>query len=154
MSVRTEAVRMGVGMTLLAGVGLAGCASGSGGSPPTIEEAYGALSAESAVGQFLDAAKRADYQLMSRLFGTTDGPAEEDLGRIEVEQRMFVLASLLRHDSYGLRPMGITEAEGKTRVIADMVGTRNGSVSVPFIAASSRGRWFVERILTDALTGR
>ena len=75
-------------------------------------------------------------------------------GRIEVEQRMFVLASLLRHDSYGLRPMGITEAEGKTRVIADMVGTRNGSVSVPFIAASSRGRWFVERILTDALTGR
>ncbi len=35
--------------------------------------------------------------------------------------------------------------------MADMVATRNGDVSVPFITAPYRGRWFVEQILTDAL---
>ncbi len=132
---------------------LGGCASGGGGGNAlTIDEAYGSLSAESAVAQFLDAAQRNDYQLMSRLFGTADGPAVNEHGVAEVEQRMFILASLLRHGSYDLRQMLLTEAEGKTRIIADMVGTRNGNVSVPFITTSNRGRWFVEQILTDALT--
>jgi len=129
------------------------CASGGGGgASPTIEDAYGALSPESAVGQFLDAAKRNDYGLMARLFGTTQGPAIQRMGRVEVEQRMFVLASILRHESYSLRPMGVAEVEGKRRVIAEMVGTRNGNATVPFVAASNGGRWFVEQIMTDDLT--
>lgn len=132
---------------------VSGCASsGGGGNLMTVDSGYGAASAESAVGQFLDAAKREDYRLMSRLFGTERGPAEDRLGEVEVQQRMFVLASLLRHQSYGLRAMPVAEAEGKLRYVADMVGTRNGNVSVPFIAVSSRGRWFVEQIVTDAIT--
>lgn len=132
----------------------AACASGGGGGgSPTIEDAYGALSAESAVGQFLDAAKRNDYALMARLFGTTEGPAVERIGRVEVEQRMFVLASILRHQSYSLRRMSIAQEEGKQRIIAEMVGTRNGDATVPFVAASNRGRWFVEQIMTDDLSG-
>lgn len=135
---------------------LTACASSGGGgdSAATIESAYGALSAESAVGQFLDAAKRSDYQLMSRLFGTREGPAAERNGRIETEQRMYVLASLLRHDSYSLRRVPVAEAEGQNRIAADMVGTRQGNVSVPFLASNNRGRWFVESIGTDALTGQ
>lgn len=132
---------------------LGACASGTGGAPPTVEAAYGALSPESAVSQFLDAVRRNDYALMGRLFGTVDGPAEEDMGRVQVEQRMFVLASLLRHSSFEIRPTQMAEAENKTRLIVDMVGTRNGDVSVPFVASTDGGRWFVERILTDALSG-
>lgn len=131
------------------------CAS-SGGSAggATIDSAYGALSAEAAVSQFLDAAKRSDYQLMARLFGTRNGPASETLGRIEVEQRMYILASLLQHQSYELRRVPVAEEEGQNRVAADMVGTRNGDVTVPFLASNNRGRWFVEEIATEALTGR
>lgn len=145
------------GSLLATGVALtmavSACASGGGGGAgPTIEDAYGALSPESAVGQFLDAAKRNDYGLMARLFGTTQGPAIERMGRVEVEQRMFVLASILRHQSYSLRPMGVAAAEGKRRVIAEMVGTRNGDATVPFVAALNRGRWFVEQVMTDDLT--
>ena len=141
------------GVLPLLAVGPTACASGGGASStPTIDEAYGALSAESAVGQFLDAANRNDYRVMTRLFGTVDGPAAQDMGQAEIEQRMFVLASLLRHASYAIRPSQLTEAEGKTRLIVDMVGTRNGNVSVPFIAASNEGRWFVERIITERLT--
>lgn len=131
----------------------AACATSGGGGAPTIETAYGALTAESAVGQFLDAAKRNDYQLMSRLFGTRNGPAEGRLGRVEVEQRMYILASILRHQSYSLRRMAVAEGEGQQRVAADMVGTRNGDVTVPFLAAVNDGRWFVEQIQTEALTG-
>jgi hypothetical protein len=130
---------------------LVGCASGGGLSEG--REAYGALSAQSAVGQFLDAANRSDYRLMARLFGSIEGPAEQDLGRVEVEQRMFVLASLLQHASYSLREMEVAMEGGRRRVIADIVGTRNGDVSVPFATASNQGRWFVEQIFTDALTG-
>ncbi len=131
---------------------LAACASGGGNRPLSQSETYGALSAESAVSQFLDAAKRNDYRLMARLFGTREGPAERDLGRVEVEQRMFILASLLRHESYALRSVGISEAEGKQRILAEMTGTRNGAVRVPFVLVSSGGRWFVEQIVTDDLT--
>ena len=131
----------------------AACASSGGGPAPTIETAYGALSAESAVGQFLDAAKRNDYQVMSRLFGTRDGPAERRLGRVEVEQRMYILSSILRHESYALRRMAVAEGEGQQRVAADMVGTRNGDVTVPFLTVYNDGRWFVEQIQTEALTG-
>lgn len=130
---------------------LAACASGGGLSEG--REAYGALSAQSAVAQFLDAANRSDYRLMARLFGSSDGPAEGELGRVEVEQRMFVLASLLRHASYSLREMDVAMEGGGRRVIADMVGTRNGDVSVPFGTAVNQGRWYVEQIFTDPLTG-
>lgn len=131
----------------------AGCASSGGGAPTTIEGAYGALSAESAVGQFLDAAKRQDFQLMSRLFGTRSGPAEKSMGRVETEQRMYILASLLRHSSYSLRRMPVAEEENQQRIAADMVGTRSGNVVVPFLAANNNGRWFVEQIGTESLTG-
>lgn len=130
---------------------LAGCASG--GTLSQSAEAYGALSPQSAVGQFLDAANRQDYRLMARLFGSSGGPAERDLGQAEVEQRMFVLSSLLQHASYSLREMDVAMEGGGRRVIADMVGTRSGDVSVPFATASNQGRWFVERIFTDPLTG-
>jgi hypothetical protein len=129
---------------------LGGCASAGGLWQRA--EVYGALTAESAVSQFLDGANRSDYRLMARLFGSGDGPAESDLGRVETEQRMFVLASLLRHASYSLREMEVAMEGGRRRLIADMVGTRNGDVSVPFATASYQGRWFVEQIFTDALT--
>jgi len=129
------------------------CASSGGGSPGTIEEAYGALSAESAVGQFLDAAQRADYQVMTHLFGTRNGPAIEKFGRVEIEQRMFVLAALLKHESYSIHPASLAAGEGEKRLAVDMVGTRNGDVTVPIIAAFNKGRWFVQQIQTKALTG-
>jgi hypothetical protein len=104
------------------------------------------------VGQFLDAAVRSDYRVMARLFGSADGPAEQSMGQVEVEQRMFVLGSLLAHSSYSLRPMDVAMEGGRERIMAEMVGTRNGDVTVPFITVGYRGRWFVEQILTDRLS--
>ncbi|MFQ5689718.1 MAG: hypothetical protein ACE5HQ_05550 [Gemmatimonadota bacterium] len=137
---------------LLWGAILVGCASGGG--PVTGGEAYGAVSPEAAVHAFLDAAKISDYRGMARYFGTKDGPAVKKLGTQEVEQRMLVLSRLLRHTGYALRPSGFTETGNRVRFLVSIAGTRNGNVTVPFVTVPSHGRWFVEQIVTDALTGR
>lgn len=137
---------------VVAGLALIGCASGRVGAAGAGTE-YGASSAELAVAEFLDGVGRRDYPAMARLFGTPDGPAERRWGRVETEQRMFVLAGFLSYRSYRLRPLPVSEDGGRARWIADMTGTRQGNVSVPFIVAPHRGRWFVERILTESLAG-
>ena len=136
----------------VAGLALMGCASGRAGAAGAGTE-YGAPSAEAAVAEFLDGVGRRDYPAMARLFGTAEGPAERRWGRVETEQRMFVLAGLLSHRAYRLRALPVGEDGGRARWIADMAGTRQGDVSVPFIVAPHRGRWFVERIVTESLAG-
>lgn len=129
----------------------AGCASGA---PASDGLPYGEETPELAVQGFLEAAKRDDYRGMARLFGTVNGPAERRFGRTDVEQRMFVLAAFLKHERFGVRRSGLTEGPNRMRLLADMVGTRNGNVTVPFVVASYRDRWFVEQVITDPITGR
>ena len=135
----------------VAGFALAGCASHRGAGAEYGTQLYGAESAEAAIGRFLDAARLGDYSAMSRLFGTAEGPAERRWGRVETEQRMFVLASLLAPRAWELRPNPVAGASGASRWMVDLTGTRNGDVSVPFIIVSDGNRWFVERIGTEGL---
>lgn len=136
----------------LAGCAATGCASRGGNlAPAGGGKLYGAESAEAAIGRFLEAARSRDYAAMSRVFGTVDGPAAQRWGRVETEQRMFVLAGLLAPRSYGLR-MTISDVGGASRWMVDLAGTRNGDVSLPFIVVPHRGRWFVERIVTEGIS--
>lgn len=115
---------------------------------------YGASTAEQAIRTFLEAAVQEEYPVMGRVFGTRQGPAEARLGVTNVEQRMIVLAGLLQHESYTIRPSTLTEPEPYTRRFnASMTGTRQGDVTVPvFAVRSESGRWFVERLDTTPLT--
>ena len=144
-------VRAAVPIMAVAGFALAGCASRGGTGTGDGVDRYGADSAEAAIGQFLDAARLHDYPAMARLFGTAEGPAERRWGRVETERRMFVLASLLAPRAYGLRSSPVSEADGASRWMVDLAGTRNGDVSLPFIVTSQGSRWFVERIVTEGL---
>ena len=134
-----------------AGFTLAGCASRGGAAAERGTDLYGAESAEAAIGRFLDAAKLRDFAAMARLFGTDDGPAEHRWGRVETEQRMFVLAGLLAPNGYAVRPNPVSGAGGASRWMVDLTRTRNGAVSVPFFIVSDGSRWFVERIGTEGL---
>ena len=153
-------------LVVCAGLAVAGCASGRAvvpysapsdaavtGAPSRDVAASGAPSAESAVAGFLDGARARDYAAMARLFGTERGPASRRWGRADIEQRMLVLAGLLSHRAYRLRPPAAKEEGGRARWVADLAGTRRGDVSVPFIVVPHRGRWFVEQILTEGLAG-
>lgn len=158
-------------LIVCAGLAVAGCASGRAAVPYSAPidaavtgapsrgvaddgaAAFGAPSAGSAVAGFLDGARARDYAAMARLFGTERGPASRRWGRAETEQRMLVLAGLLSHGAYRLRPPAAGEEGGRARWVADLAGTRRGDVSVPFIVVPHRGRWFVEQILTEGLAG-
>lgn len=146
---------LAVGLATIVALGGAACAStGSGGSGASGGEGpLGSASPEDAIQSFLNAANRDDYRAMTRLFGSTAGPALERMEATEVEQRMFVLASLLEHDNYALRRSGLTEGPNEIRFSVDMTGTRNGNVTVPFIVATHGGRWYVQQVVTGPLTG-
>ncbi len=140
------------GMAVVAaGFAFAACASRGDAGAEYGPDMYGAESAETAIGRFLDAAKLRDYATMARLFGTDDGPAERRWGRGETEQRMVVLAGLLAPGGYQLRPNPVTGADGASRWTVDLTGTPNGTVSVPVFIVSDGNRWFVERIGTEGL---
>lgn len=131
---------------------LAACASSGGSSGAAV--VYGAESSGEAVDRFIAAIRLKDYQTMTRLFGTRDGPAAERMGRAEIEQRMFVLAALMEHENHAVRSNTLSEGNDRLRHTVDMVGTRNGNVSVPVITVRYRDRWLVEQVITDPFTRR
>jgi len=102
---------------LLAAVAGCGGTAGQIGPAPPPEPAR-------AVEMFLEAAGRRDHAAMARLFGTVDGPIGDRGGTLgcafrkagswirlgerclearEVELRMYVIAAILRHDTYRVR---------------------------------------------------
>lgn len=150
-----------IALVALTTVALAACGSSRGaGSSGSAEVSapvggYGAESAESAIHRFLDAAQAENYEGMWTVFGTADGPAIERFGVQETESRMIVLARLLKHDGYELRLANLAGlGPRRSRYEVRMTGTRKGSVMVPFVTAQDgRGRWYVEQLQADRLSG-
>lgn len=115
---------------------------------------YGAPTSEMAVRGFLDGANVEDYERMSELFGTDAGPAVARLGITEVEQRMIVIAKMLKHESYDISQANLAQlGPDRVRWEARLEGTRKGDVVVPVITVPDEaGRWFVERLNLDAVS--
>lgn len=105
------------------------------------------------VERFLQAVNAQDYESMSRLFGTYDGPIEGD--RMEVEVRMATIAEILRHQDYEIiserRPPG---REGPTRRISVDLRVGNRVIrDVGFtVVQSDEGGWLVEQIELEKVT--
>ncbi len=122
-------------------------------SAGTTESALGASSAIDAVREFFNALGEGDQARMSSLFGTADGPAGDKWGDAEVERRMVVLNTLLSFESFQLTPEPADSGGEPTRFTVNLRGTRYGDITLPVVAVSAGSRWFVERIVTDALPG-
>lgn len=145
--------RTGTVLVLLLLLGVVSCAS-AGHSLSGDPANYGSPSAEMAVHRFLNGVDARDYMAMGRQFGTRQGPAESRMGTTELEQRMIVLAGLLRHDDYSLRREDLAQlGPHRSRYVATLSGTREGEVDLPFVTAQTEdGRWYVERIDVNPLT--
>jgi hypothetical protein len=112
------------------------------------------------VEQFLRAANSAaandtsGVSAMGRLWGTKDGLATEQMPLQEMQQRMLLTASILRHDDSKivgeqLVPGRISEAKQLNVELTQ--GPRK--VVVPFFMVLSKGdRWLVERIDLEVIT--
>ena len=107
-----------------------------------------------AVERFLQAVNARDYETMARLFGTRDGSILQRDPRAQVEQRMYALASLLRHRDYTLE--GELVAPGRlgeaVRIVVGMeIGERR--IPVPFtVVRTAKQGWLVEQIDIEAIT--
>ena len=140
-------------------ISLPGCASSKSGpgaipSGQTASTLYGAPSAEEAVRSFLDAAQAQQYGQMRRLFGTNGGPAENEWGVQQVEQRMVVLSGMLLHQAYSLRTLELGYLrEDQRGFVATIIGTRYGNANIPITVVLADGRWYVEQLGMDSLVG-
>jgi hypothetical protein len=152
-----------VGLLLILGLAMAGCASSS--STATVAPVAAQLSVE----RFLQAANDRDFQAMGRLFGTADGSAMETGGtfkcffkkigswfggssctkRTDVELRMDAIASIIRHEDY--RIVREETVAGRTiparRVYVDLTIDGRAVNGMPFVVVrTSEGRWLVEQV--------
>ncbi|HWV57372.1 MAG TPA: hypothetical protein VNZ57_07960 [Longimicrobiales bacterium] len=107
------------------------------------------------VEQFLRAANANDLEGMGRLFGTSDGSTFRLDPRSIVEQRMFALASVLRHQDFSIERAAPVPGRSQEAVQVFVRLLMNGQwIPVPFTVVTGRDGWVVEQFDIEAITNR
>ena len=121
---------------------LGGCASAPrnvGGNGLT-----GAAAPRLAVEQFLNAARAQDIQAMSSVFGTSNGPARDEIDRAELEKRMLIMQCFFNHDKF--RITGDAPQAGKRVFQFELTrGTRTRQTSALTVQGPGQ-RWYIETL--------
>lgn len=129
---------------------VAACTSRSSSLTPAAESPGPALVVE----RFLTAANANDLETMTELFGTAGKTIVELEGRTRAEERMYVLASLLRHQDWAIR--GQRTVPGRmmdATVLLVEIQKQQRSPVVPFVVVRrDSGGWIIERIEVEQLT--
>jgi hypothetical protein len=142
------------GLTLGVLVTLAACAAAPPASTPTAIDAAPALAPAMTIERFLRAVNQNDLDTMASLFGTRDGSVARTWSRQEVDDRMFLLASLLRHTDYAIAGERIVPGrrDEATQMDVQLVVTA-GPVVVPFTLVLTRNRqWLIEQVGIERIT--
>jgi hypothetical protein len=105
--------------------------------------------------RFMRAVNQNDLNTMARLFGTRDGPINRAWPAKEVDERMRLLATVLRHNDYAIGQEDIVpgrRSEATQFTVNVTVGQR--VVPVPFVLVRSAQapEWLIENIAIDRLT--
>lgn len=137
---------------LILALTIAGC--GSRMSPPG--GLAGAPAAPAAVERFLQLAGDDDYTGMGWVFGTSEGAILTRDPPAQVEQRMYAIASILEHDGFVVGNGSPVPGRLNDAIVFDVIiteGTRD--LRVPFTTVRGPGgRWFVEQVDIEAVTGQ
>lgn len=108
------------------------------------------------VERFLQAANINDLETMMQLFGTAEQTIDELDGRAAAERRMYVLATLLRHQDYSI--VGQSVVPGRLREATQLdiqLRKTDRTVDVPFVVVRKKsGGWIIEQIAVEPLTQR
>ena len=106
------------------------------------------------VERFLRAANANDLQTMTQLFGTRDRTIVELDGETKAQQRMYVLASVLRHQDWSIQ--GQDAVPGRMMDATELqvrIQQQDKTALVPFLVVRrDDGGWIIERINIEALT--
>ena len=108
------------------------------------------------VERFLQAVNANDYQSMSRLFGTVDGPFRGNGNATDIEIQMATIAEILRHSDYRI----VSEARAPgyevptNRIGVNLTIGQRVYPDVPFMVVQTReGRWMIQEIGLENVTG-
>lgn len=106
------------------------------------------------VERFLQAANANDLETMSQLFGTREHTIVQLDGQRQAEERMYVLASLLRHEDWSIQ--GQRTVPGRmmdaTELLVEIRRGANRAVTPILVVRRARGGWIIERIDVEPLT--
>ena len=129
---------------------LAGCASSSAPRGDT------ALAPAMVLESFLRAANTNDLDTMAELFGTREGPWARTVSKQQADDRLFAIASVLRHTDYEiLREQIVPGRRDEATQLVVRLTRGEGRHEVPFtLVQSPRSGWLVENVPIDQLTGR
>jgi len=86
---------------------------------------------------------------MGLLWGTSNGPASENLDRVTLEQRLTVIRIYLEHEEYTIVPDGPVagvDVEAGERAVFVQLSRRGCTPTVPFTLVPHRGGWLVRDI--------
>jgi hypothetical protein len=136
---------------LLIGVAatLSACARSA--PPPPLQPT---LAPTMTIERFLRAANQNDLDTMAALFGTREGSINRLWSRREADDRMFLLASLLRHTDYRIEAEQVVPGRREEATqFTVRLQVAQGSVPVPFTLVQSRGQlWLIEQIGIERIT--
>lgn len=106
------------------------------------------------VEQFMRAANARDLAAMGRLFGTSDGPVQGRWPKSEIEQRMFIIATELKHQDFAITSEQIVPGRGSAATRLSVKLTKDGKdYTVPFtLVRYKENSWLVEQIGIDVIT--
>jgi hypothetical protein len=131
---------------------LTACASAPAAAPGG---AANAPAPQMTIERFLRAVNQNDLDTMGALFGTRTGSIAGQWGQREVDDRMFLLASLLRHTDYEIQAENIVPGR---RDVATQFSVRmqvaQGAVTVPFtlVLTERNPQWLIEEIGIERIT--
>ena len=106
--------------------------------------------------RFLRATNQNDLDTMASLFGNRDGPVTRVWSEKEVDERMLIFTSVLRHTDYQI--VGEEVVAGRrgeaTQLNVQMV-IQGDSVQVPFtLVRTGNQNWLIENIGIERVTRR
>ena len=129
-------------------------ACGGGGTPPQAPIAGGGPGPQLVVERFLQAANVNDLRTMTDLFGTPDKTIVQLEGESMAQRRMYVLASLLRHDDFAIQGQRVVPGRMETATeVLVMIKQRSRQVVVPHLVVQRKGGgWVIEKIDVERLT--
>lgn len=108
------------------------------------------------VERFLQAANANDLETMTQLFGTSDRTIVQLDGRQQAEQRMYLLASLLRHEDFVIQGQRVVPGRsGDAAEVLVEITQEDEKVVVPhLVVRRKQGGWIIEKVDVMPLTNR
>lgn len=135
----------------LFGLALVSACSGSVPARSAVDSSFGpALTIE----RFLRATNQSDLDTMASLFGNRDGSVNRVWSQKEIDERMLIFASVLRHSDYTIasEQQVAGRRDEATQLNVKMV-ISGDTLEVPFtMVRTSAQNWLIENIGIDVVT--